>query len=141
MKRFATLVTAMTVGITLAVIPTMVPAANASLKTAAIKCKATRAVAHEPLQVKPPTKIAPGKKATLTLVTNCGTIVIATNGVAAPATMTAISLLVKKGFYDKSLCHRLTTAGLFVLQCGDPMATGAVLAQDFNSVMRIFPSR
>jgi peptidyl-prolyl cis-trans isomerase B (cyclophilin B) len=124
MKRYALVATAMTVGITMATLPVMLPSANASLKTAAVVCKATKAVGHTPLVVKPPTKIAAGKMGKLTLVTNCGTIVIATNGVAAPTTMTAISLLVKAGYFNKTLCHRLTTSGLFVLQCGDPMGTG-----------------
>lgn len=122
MKRFAI---AMTVGISLATVPALVPVvANASMKSAAVTCKATKAVGHTPPVIKPPTKIALGKMGKLTLKTNCGDIVIATNGVAAPTTMTAISALVKGGYYDGTLCHRLTTSGLFVLQCGDPTATG-----------------
>jgi peptidyl-prolyl cis-trans isomerase B (cyclophilin B) len=31
---------------------------------------------------------------------------------------------VKGGFFDQTLCHRLTTEGIYVLQCGDPTATG-----------------
>jgi peptidyl-prolyl cis-trans isomerase B (cyclophilin B) len=60
-----------------------------------------------------------------TLVTNCGNIVISTVGSKAPFTMTSIAALAKGGYYDESLCHRLTTEGLFVLQCGDPTATGS----------------
>jgi peptidyl-prolyl cis-trans isomerase B (cyclophilin B) len=33
--------------------------------------------------------------------------------------------LARGGFFGNSLCHRLTTQGLYVLQCGDPTATGA----------------
>jgi peptidyl-prolyl cis-trans isomerase B (cyclophilin B) len=36
-----------------------------------------------------------------------------------------MSALANAGYFDKSLCHRLTTQGLFVLQCGDPTLTGA----------------
>lgn len=32
--------------------------------------------------------------------------------------------LVKKDFYKDLTCHRLTTAGIFVLQCGDPKGNG-----------------
>src|SRR5690606_14024148 len=27
-------------------------------------------------------------------------------------------------YFDSTSCHRLTTSGIFVLQCGDPTATG-----------------
>lgn len=30
----------------------------------------------------------------------------------------------RQGYFDNTECHRLTTAGIFVLQCGDPTATG-----------------
>jgi peptidyl-prolyl cis-trans isomerase B (cyclophilin B) len=29
-----------------------------------------------------------------------------------------------QGYFDNTLCHRLTTEGIFVLQCGDPTGTG-----------------
>ena len=32
--------------------------------------------------------------------------------------------LAKGGYFNKTLCHRLTTNGLYVLQCGDPTASG-----------------
>jgi peptidyl-prolyl cis-trans isomerase B (cyclophilin B) len=31
---------------------------------------------------------------------------------------------VRDGFYDATSCHRLTTAGFFLLECGDPTGTG-----------------
>jgi len=93
-------------------------------KAATVRCKATKAVSHTPKKVAPPTKMLKGRMGTFTLVTNCGNIVIATNGVKAPVTLTALTALAKAGFYNASLCHRLTTSGLYVLQCGDPTATG-----------------
>jgi peptidyl-prolyl cis-trans isomerase B (cyclophilin B) len=36
-----------------------------------------------------------------------------------------MSTLAKAGYFDNSLCHRLTTSGIYVLQCGDPTATGS----------------
>lgn len=65
-----------------------------------------------------------GRIGKFTLTTNCGTIVITTDGVKAPVTLTALTALAKAKYFDGSLCHRLTTQGLFVLQCGDPTATG-----------------
>jgi len=35
-----------------------------------------------------------------------------------------MSALAKAGYFNQSLCHRLTTSGIYVLQCGDPTATG-----------------
>jgi peptidyl-prolyl cis-trans isomerase B (cyclophilin B) len=61
----------------------------------------------------------------LTLQTNCGNIVIETFAKAAPVTITVMSQLARAGYFDKTLCHRLTTEGIFVLQCGDPTASGS----------------
>jgi peptidyl-prolyl cis-trans isomerase B (cyclophilin B) len=89
-----------------------------------ITCTETKATAHDPKVVPTPSEILKEFPKTFTLVTNCGDIVITTVGSKAPFTLTSIAALAKGGFYDDSLCHRLTTEGLFVLQCGDPTATG-----------------
>lgn len=67
------------------------------------------------------TSIAPG---TLRLTTNCGEIAIETDPAAAPATVGAFEALANDGYFDATVCHRLTTAGIFVLQCGDPAGNG-----------------
>jgi peptidyl-prolyl cis-trans isomerase B (cyclophilin B) len=90
-----------------------------------IECAETKAKAQEPKFIPTPTTVLTKFPKTFTLVTNCGDIVISTVGSKAPFTMTSIAALAKGGFYDNSLCHRLTTQGLFVLQCGDPTATGS----------------
>ena len=90
-----------------------------------ITCTETKAKAQEPKFIPTPTTVLTKFPKTFTLVTNCGDIVISTVGSKAPFTMTSIAALAKGGFYDNSLCHRLTTQGLFVLQCGDPTATGS----------------
>ena len=46
------------------------------------------------------------------------------DGKAAPQAVANFVSLAKKGFFEKTSCHRLTTSGLFVLQCGDPTGTG-----------------
>jgi peptidyl-prolyl cis-trans isomerase B (cyclophilin B) len=43
---------------------------------------------------------------------------------AAPATVASEVFLTQQGFYDNTQCHRLTTEGIFVLQCGDPAGDG-----------------
>ena len=60
----------------------------------------------------------------LTLTTNCGDIVIDLLADDAPATVASIDFLATEGFFDATACHRLTTAGIFVLQCGDPAGNG-----------------
>lgn len=88
-------------------------------------CEPTTAVGHEPLAVEPPTEARSNLPKTFTFITNCGDIEITTVGSKAPFTLTSLATLAEAGFYDDSLCHRLTTQGLYVLQCGDPTATGS----------------
>jgi peptidyl-prolyl cis-trans isomerase B (cyclophilin B) len=59
----------------------------------------------------------------MTLTTNCGDIVIALDP-KAPKTTSSMAFLASKGFFDNTVCHRLTTSGIFVLQCGDPASDG-----------------
>jgi peptidyl-prolyl cis-trans isomerase B (cyclophilin B) len=60
----------------------------------------------------------------ITLATNCGDIVVDVLADAAPRTVASAQFLVGEGFYDATTCHRLTTEGIFVLQCGDPAGSG-----------------
>ena len=46
-------------------------------------------------------------------------------GDKAPQTVSSFIFLSKDGFYDDTSCHRLTTSGIYVLQCGDPTGTGS----------------
>jgi len=62
---------------------------------------------------------------TFTLKTNCGDIQIEADGISAPLTVVSMNYLANKGFFDNSPCHRITTQGIFVLQCGDPSGTGS----------------
>jgi len=43
---------------------------------------------------------------------------------AAPCTVHSFENLAAQGYYDGSECHRLSTTGIFILQCGDPTGTG-----------------
>lgn len=58
------------------------------------------------------------------LTTNCGEIVIDLLPEAAPQTVSSFAFLTENNYFDNTPCHRLTTAGLYVLQCGDPTGTG-----------------
>ena len=46
------------------------------------------------------------------------------DGKSAPQAVANFITLAKQGFYNGLKCHRLTTAGIFVLQCGDPNGDG-----------------
>jgi peptidyl-prolyl cis-trans isomerase B (cyclophilin B) len=59
------------------------------------------------------------------LATTCGEIDIALKTSAAPHTVNSFSFLAGKGFFDHTKCHRLTTEGIYVLQCGDPTGSGS----------------
>jgi len=96
-----------------------------SAKVPAIKCAPTKAVGHTPPSVAPADKVLKRIPRTFTFATNCGNIVVTTVGSKAPITLTQLSTLARGGYFNNSLCHRLTTQGLYVLQCGDPTATGA----------------
>jgi peptidyl-prolyl cis-trans isomerase B (cyclophilin B) len=93
-------------------------------KVPAIKCKPTKAAGHTPVNVAPADKLPKRMPRTFTIETNCGNIVVALASAKAPITVTQMTTLAKGRFFDNTLCHRLTTQGLFVLQCGDPTATG-----------------
>ncbi|MEU3979908.1 peptidylprolyl isomerase [Streptomyces sp. NPDC026672] len=64
-------------------------------------------------------------KYTMKLATTCGDIDIALKASAAPHTVNSFDFLAGKGFFDHTKCHRLTTNGIYVLQCGDPTGTGS----------------
>jgi peptidyl-prolyl cis-trans isomerase B (cyclophilin B) len=43
----------------------------------------------------------------------------------APCTTYSFRYLAEHNYYNGTHCHRLVTAGIFVLQCGDPTGTGS----------------
>lgn len=60
----------------------------------------------------------------VTLVTNRGTVAVTVDPQHTPCTVNSFVSLAKQGYFDKTPCHRLTTSGIYVLQCGDPSGTG-----------------
>ncbi|MEV5988168.1 peptidylprolyl isomerase [Streptomyces sp. NPDC052051] len=60
---------------------------------------------------------------TMKLATTCGDIGIALKS-AAPHTVNSFNFLAGEGYFDHTKCHRLTTNGIYVLQCGDPKGIG-----------------
>ena len=103
----------------------LTPAHAATRPTSVAGCAKSTAKGHTPATVKQPTVAAKKAAKTLTLTTNCGDIVISLFGAQAPITVTSIAALANASYYNNSLCHRLTTEGIYVLQCGDPTASGS----------------
>ena len=71
----------------------------------------------------PAMAIDKGGKYTFTLKTTCGDMPITLDAAKAPETVNSFAFLAGKGFFDHTRCHRLTTMGIYVLQCGDPTAS------------------
>lgn len=62
--------------------------------------------------------------ATATLSLTAGDVEITLDRATAPCTVNSFESLAQQGYFDDTACHRLTDQGIFVLQCGDPSATG-----------------
>ncbi|AKK03267.1 peptidylprolyl isomerase [Corynebacterium epidermidicanis] len=61
----------------------------------------------------------------VSLDTTAGPIDLTLDRSASPCTVNAIEHLAYNGYYDNTVCHRITTQGIYVLQCGDPSGTGS----------------
>jgi peptidyl-prolyl cis-trans isomerase B (cyclophilin B) len=62
----------------------------------------------------------------VTLDTSVGDLHLTLDSALAPCTVKSFLSLVGQKYFDNTTCHRLTVgAGLQVLQCGDPSATGS----------------
>ncbi|GAA5052924.1 peptidylprolyl isomerase [Nocardia callitridis] len=75
-------------------------------------------------QQEPGNTIDPAVGYTSTLETNCGAITIELDAQRAPRTVNSFAFLSGEQYFDHTKCHRLTTEGIYVLQCGDPTASG-----------------
>lgn len=73
----------------------------------------------------PPTTTDEDAKTDLVISTNSGDIPITLEPDSAPCTVNSFVSLAKQGYFDQTSCHRLTTQGYYVLQCGDPTGTGS----------------
>lgn len=101
----------------------LISASAAERPTSVAGCSKPTSKVHSPATLKQPTAIDKKLPKSMTITTNCGVITIELNS-AAPQTVTNMSALARTKYFDGSFCHRLTTEGIFVLQCGDPTAEG-----------------
>ncbi|MFJ7943492.1 peptidylprolyl isomerase [Streptomyces sp. NPDC096354] len=80
--------------------------------------------ASESSAPEPAMKIDKKSKYTMSLKTSQGDIAFTMDAAKTPHTTNSFKSLADKGFFDGTKCHRLTTQGIFVLQCGDPKGDG-----------------
>jgi len=122
MKNEGTITKVVALSLTLFITSFFVQPAHAedSPKKSLDFCKTVKSVVHNPMKVVAQKNVSAKLPSTMTIVTNCGNIEIALASQLAPVTVSRLAYLAKNKFFDNSLCHRLTTSGIYVLQCGDP---------------------
>lgn len=81
--------------------------------------------AARPVELPKGTGVSTSGTVSYVLAMTEGPVTITLDRVRAPCTVHAFESLVRQGFYNQTRCHRLVDSGIFVLQCGDPTATGS----------------
>lgn len=75
--------------------------------------------------VEPPATDAPAEGTREAVISSsAGELNATLDAAKAPCTVNNFVSLAEQGWFDGTQCHRLTTEGIYVLQCGDPTATG-----------------
>lgn len=72
----------------------------------------------------PPDHAAYAGSVDATIETSIGDLSATLDADTTPCTVNSFTSLATQGYFDDTTCHRLTTSGIFVLQCGDPSASG-----------------
>jgi cyclophilin family peptidyl-prolyl cis-trans isomerase len=100
-------------------------AATTTAAATANGCRDVPAPAAKPNggQKAPTQKLDPSKTYTIAFETNCGPFTIEIDQDSAPATGASLVALARRGFFDKTIFHRIVPG--FVIQGGDPTGTGA----------------
>lgn len=96
-----------------------VDAAGCTWNTVSVENSATKKTGTPPPQAKKTT----GQR-DMTIKTDQGEIDVALDATNAPCSTESFTYLAGQHFFDNTTCHRLTTADIYILQCGDPSGTG-----------------
>ena len=106
--------------------PTTAPTTAPATTAASYPCTWTKSgTAARAVSVPPTTTPPKTGTAVVTVKTTQGQLTFTLNRAKAPCTVESFVSLVTQKFYDNTPCHRLTTSGIYVLQCGDPTGTGS----------------
>jgi peptidyl-prolyl cis-trans isomerase B (cyclophilin B) len=73
----------------------------------------------------PPTTVPTTGTVTVQVTTTQGPMTFTLDRATAPCTVASFVSLATQKYFDNTPCHRVTTAGIFVLQCGDPTGNGS----------------
>ncbi|MBA2715644.1 MAG: peptidylprolyl isomerase [Propionibacteriales bacterium] len=103
------------------------PASQPTVSYGYVDCTAPPTAPQQAQTFKSPPEpsLAEGAVWDATVETNCGNIALELYGDKAPQTVASFIFLAQQDYWVDSPCHRLTTAGIFVLQCGDPTGSGS----------------
>jgi len=104
--------------------PVAAPSASTSANTQSVVSGCTEAPALRPNNISYQSVPKAQPAAEINLKTNCGDVTIAPLA-STPKTAGIMTYLAQNKYFDLTACHRLTTQGIFVLQCGDPTASGS----------------
>jgi peptidyl-prolyl cis-trans isomerase B (cyclophilin B) len=100
--------------------------ASSSAPAVAYPCTWTKSgTASRKVSVPPTTKPPRTGTAKVAVDTSQGAMTFTLNRKAAPCAVASFLSLAKQHYFDGTSCHRLTSGGLSVLQCGDPTGTGS----------------
>ena len=105
--------------------PPPLPGQRAPTRLGACEYRPTQ---DEPVRPVPPPAaqdLAGSGRYQVVLDTSLGEIAFVADAARVPCTLASLRSLARGGFYDDSPCHRVTTDGIFVLQCGDPSGSGS----------------
>ena len=105
--------------------PTPTPTPSLAVEPASHCTYTPSGAAARKVGVPPARPAFKGAKYQATIKTNRGTIVLDLLNHQATCTVNSFIYLAAKHYFNNSPCHRLTTAGIYVLQCGDPTGTGS----------------
>jgi len=125
-KKVTTTTPAVTSTVTSTATPSHSPSAPAGVtSTAASACSTTKPPRGGTVSqsTPPPMTVSPSKTYTASIVTSCGTVVVALDAKDSPNTVNSFVYLAGKGFYDGLTFHRV--AKDFAVQGGDPVGTGS----------------
>jgi peptidyl-prolyl cis-trans isomerase B (cyclophilin B) len=90
----------------------------------AVECRYERLPGTD-APVVPAVRPTRGDLVAVAIGTNRGPITLELDAGRAPCTVQSFLALASGGYFTDSACHRVTTALIFVVQCGDPTATGS----------------
>jgi len=97
-----------------------------TVASSSVTCTYTNVLPADSYKGLPPSDASYAQKPySATLYTTQGAITFQADTTAAPCTTNSFAFLAENGYYNQTHCHRLTTEGIYVLQCGDPTGTGS----------------